>query len=140
LSLLLKNLLDRHHEITPLLEKARAISILQSQFLSAVPPQFAHACQVIGLHQGTLVVSVTSTTIAAKLRQLAPQLVTPLQNMGSEVNGIRVKVQVSYSLPSNTPVQRELSPAAKNTLRTFSSTLNESPLKKALNKIIGSKS
>ena len=125
--------------MAPLLDHAQTISALQVHFLSAVPSHFGKACQVLGLSQGTLSVAVTNSTIAAKLRQQAPDIVILLQNRGCEVNGIRVKVQVSYDRPTFKPQKPELSLAAQKTLHEFSLSLSDSPLKQALNKIVKKK-
>lgn len=89
---------------------------------------------VSGLQFGTLTIVAANATAAAKLRQLAPELVVLLQNRGCEVSGIRVKVQVSIAPvpPKHTP--RQLSKTARNALNDLSDSLDESPLKQALKK------
>lgn len=90
---------------------------------------------MLGLQFGTLTVAAANATVAAKLRQLAPELVVLLQNRGCEVSGIRVKVQVGY-IPAQPPKRpRELGRKARSALNDLSESLNESPLKQALQRI-----
>ena len=118
------------------MSKAQYLLGLQSHFVSVAPHHLAQSCQVLSLQAGTLSIAVGNATVAAKLRQLAPELVNLLQNRGCEVSGIRVKVQVavSYSQPGRPP--RKLSKTARSTLNELKDSMNESPLKLALEKII----
>ncbi len=131
----LKTLLSGNRELRPLLNKAQALTALQRHFISVAPPHLAQSSQVLGLQLGTLSVSVANATIAAKLRQLAPELVVLLQNSGCQVSGIRVKVQVSFASSRPKPAPRKLSKAAQSALNELSSGLNDSPLKLALEKM-----
>ena len=90
---------------------------------------------VSGLQFGTLTVVVANATVAAKLRQLAPELVVLLQNRGCEVSGIRVKVQVAATPAPSKSTPRQLSKTARDALDGLSANLDESPLKQALKKI-----
>ena len=136
----LKSLLSGNLELHQLLTKVHALSALQRHFAGVVPPHFASSTQVLSLQQDTLCVAVTNATIAAKLRQLAPELVVMLQNRGCEVNGIRIKVQVSVSIARSKPATRKLSKTAQNELNEFSQRLGETPLKLALKKMVEAKS
>jgi hypothetical protein len=129
------SLLGSNPELRPLVSRAYALSALQRHFIKAAPPYLAQSCTVLGLQFGTLTVAAANATVAAKLRQLAPELVVLLQNRGCEVNGIRVKVQVGYAPAQPLQRPRELSGTARNALNNFSDSLNESPLKQALQRI-----
>lgn len=129
-----KSLINNTPELHSLLDTVQKLSELQQHFAKIAPPYFAQASQVLGLRQGTLSIATTNGTLAAKLRQLAPELVTKLQNRGCEVSGIRVKVQVSYAQVVPPPVPRILSPTAQHQLQTLSQRMADSPLKLALEK------
>ena len=132
-----KSLLSGNQELRPLLTKAQALSALHRHFIGVAPPQLAQSSQVLGLQSGTLSVAVANAAIAAKLRQLAPELVALLQNRGCEVSGIRIKVQVSYirSQPKTAP--RKLGKTAQNALNELSHSLpDDSILKLSLEKMI----
>ncbi|MDO8465689.1 MAG: DUF721 domain-containing protein [Gallionella sp.] len=119
--------------------KAQALSALQRHFADVAPPSLAQSSQVLGLQSGILSVSVANAAIAAKLRQLVPELIVMLQNRGCEVNGIRVKVQVSFnrSQPVSTP--RKLGKTARDAVNGLSQTLGDSPLRLALKKLAETK-
>ena len=138
----LKTLLNGNPELRPLLVKAQALSALQSHFVSVAPPHLAQSShvQVLSLQSGTLSVAVANSTLAAKLRQLAPQLVILMQDRGCEVSGIRVKVQVSFDRLQPKPAPHKLSKTAQNAINELSLSLNDSPLKVALEKMIHKKS
>lgn len=133
----LKTLLNGNQELCPLLTKVHALSALQRHFTAVAPPHLTQSVQVLSLQLGTLIVAVANATIAAKLRQLAPELVVLLQNRGCEVSGIRVKVQVSFDRLQPKPAQHKLSKTAQNALKelSLSPSLSNSPLKLALEKL-----
>ena len=133
------SLLGSNPELRPLVSRARALSALQRQFANAAPTYLAQSCTVLGLQFGTLSIAAANPTVAAKLRQLAPELVVLLQNRGCEVSGIRVKVQVGYAPAPHKQQPRELSGTARNALGRFSESLGSSPLKLALRKLAGTK-
>ena len=137
----LKTLLNGNQELRPLLAKAQALSALQRHFTSVAPSHLAQPgqVQVLGLQLGTLSIAVANAAIAAKLRQLAPELVVMMQNRGCEVSGIRVKVQVSFDRLQPKPAPHKLSKTAQNALNELSLSLNDSPLKVALEKMIHKK-
>jgi len=137
----LKTLLNENRELLPLLAKAQALSALQRHFISVAPPHLAQSSQVqvLGLRLGTLSIAVANAAVAAKLRQLAPELAVLMQGRGCEVSGIRVKVQVSFDRLQPKPAPHRLSKTAQQALNDFSQSLNESPLKLALEKMAKSK-
>lgn len=138
----LKSLLSGNSELRPLLAKSQALSALQRHFISIAPPDLAQAsqAQVLSLQLGTLSIAVSNAAIAAKLRQMAPQLVSAMQNRGCEVSGIRIKVQVSFDRLQPKPAPHKLSPSAQKALIELSCNLNDSPLKSALEKMAKLKS
>jgi hypothetical protein len=134
-----KSLLSSDSELRPLLAKAQALSALQRHFSDAAPPNLAQSSQVLSLQSGILSVAVANAAIAAKLRQLVPNIIIMLQNGGCEVNGIRVKVQVSFSPSQPEPKPRKLGKTARGALKELSQTLDDSPLKLALKKMAEAK-
>jgi hypothetical protein len=138
----LKTLLNGNPELRPLLVKAHALSALHSHFISIVPPHLVQSgqVQVLSLQLGTLSIAIANATLAAKLRQMTPQLVILMQDRGCEVSGIRVKVQVSFDRLQPKPAPHKLSKTAQNAIHDLSLSLNDSPLKVALVKMIHKKS
>ncbi len=130
----MKSLLSGDPTLRSLLNTYQALTGLQQQFCSTAPTYLADSCHVTGLRNGTLSVAATNGTVAAKLRQLAPQIVTRLQDRGCEVSGIRVRVQVTYTVPPPRRTPRILSAKARDRLHELSEHLPDSPLKQALEK------
>jgi len=136
----LKSLINGNHELHPLLAKAHELNALQHHFASVAPPYIAQSCQVLGLHLGTLIVAAANTTVAAKLRQLGPEMAVLLQGRGCEISGIRVKVQVSYNRYTPETSPRKLGESAKNALNDFCQSLpDDSGLRLTLKKLASQK-
>lgn len=133
----LKTLLNGNQELHPLLTHVQVLSDLQAHFTAIAPPHLAQSVQILGLKMGRLGIAVANAASAAKLRQLAPELITHLQNRGCEVSGISVKVQVSFDRPQPRPTPHKLSKTAQNELLELSRSLDDSPLKLALDRMIG---
>jgi len=132
----LNSLLNSDSALRPLLSKAQTLSQLQQQFNSVAPTYIAEASQITGLLYGLLRISVANNTLAAKLRQLAPEITIALKNSGCEVSGIQVKVQVSYAPPVAQYTPRVLSSKARQALNALSETLEESTLKQSLQRML----
>ena len=62
-----------------------------------------------------------------------------LQNRGCEINGIRVKVQVSFNRSQPVATPRKLGKTARDTLNGLSQALGDSPLRFALKKLAETK-
>lgn len=136
----LKSLLLGNQELRPILTKAHELKVLQRHFIAVAPPYLAESSQVLGLNLGTLSIAVANATIAAKLRQLAPELAALLRGRGCEISGIRIKVQVSYKRSQPKPVPRKLGNMAQNALNELSCRLPEdSVLKLSLKKMLKTK-
>ncbi len=119
-----------------MLAQVQVLSSLQAHFAAVAPPNLAQSVQVLNLQAGTLSIAAANAAIASKLRQIAPELAAQLQNRGCEVSGIRVRVQVSYDRLQPKPAPHKLGKTAQNALRDLSASLNDSPLKAALDRMI----
>jgi len=131
----IKTLLNGNPELGPLLDNIQTLTAIQRHFDSVIPPHLVNTCQVLGLKFGTLTVAASNSTIAAKLRQLAPELVTLLSSRGCQVSGIRVKVQVSFDVARPKSAPRKLGQSALQALNELSESLDNSPLRSVLEKI-----
>ncbi|MGB8517672.1 MAG: DciA family protein [Gallionella sp.] len=131
----LKSLFNNNTEFRAILGKAELLQNLQQTFSACTPENLAHACQMLSLDYGVLTIATANATVAAKLRQLAPEITLNMKNRGAEVSGIRVKVQVSYAAPVKPGKSRELSSTAHTAIQQLSDSLSESPLKDALKKM-----
>ena len=132
----LKTLLNGNLELHSLLAQAQALSDLQRHFTAIAPPHLTQSVQILSLKTGRLSIAAANAASAAKLRQLAPELVVLLQNRECEVSGIAVKVQVSYDRPHPKSTPRKLGKAAHTALQELSKSLNDSDLKLALDRLL----
>lgn len=140
MTLAFKTLLNDSAEFRAIIKRAQRLSEVQQQLNRVLPAAFAPMVQVLSLEFGTLTVATGNATVAAKLRQLAPTIVSDLKNSGCEISGIRVKVQVSYMTPAPQRLPRQLSRNAQTAIETLSDTLTDSPLKNALKKVAAKQS
>ena len=134
-----KSLIVNDQELQPLLTKAQTLTALKNHLIGVAPPNLVQSVQVLSLQLGTLSIAAANATVAAKLRQLAPELIDKLQNRGCEVSGIRVKVQVSFDSMQPKPVPRKLGKTAQDALNKLGLSLDDSPLKQAIEKMAANK-
>jgi len=127
--------MSNNEELRVLFGTVQALTALQQHFSRVAPPHFAQSSQILGLRNGTLSIAMSNGALAAKLRQLAPEIVTKLQNRGCEISSIRVKVQVNYTPIKPKPVPRLLTQTAQHQLLELSEHLGDTPLKHALEKL-----
>lgn len=132
----IRNLLGNSPELRYLVQQSAQLSSLQQQFAAATPPELRPHCRVSGERFGVLLVACSNTTVAAKLRQMAPQLTQTLQAKGQKINGIQAKVQVSWSSPRQAAPSRQLGTPARQALSQLHARLTDCPLKRALGKML----
>ena len=94
--------------------------------------------RVTDLKGGTLVDLADNPAVAAKLRQLAPRLLSQIQRVQIEVTGIRVDVQVKPSKikAEDEVTKHSLPPEAIKDFVTLGESLPPSPLKSALARLV----
>ena len=90
--------LRRNERIASLLPTAMRMAKLQKDCATALPQMFGH-CDVLSFEEAKLVLAVPSSAVAAKLKQQLPKLQGALQQRGWQVENIKLKVQVTRSLP-----------------------------------------
>ena len=119
-------------ELRQLAHSVRELSALQQHYRRTVPLSLLRASHVQQLDRQTLTLAADNAAIAAKLRQLAPQLVQKLRQMGVEVTGIRVRVQVGTPAQRPAPKRRTLGAAGRQQMASLADSLPDSPLKSAI--------
>jgi hypothetical protein len=122
-------------ELSLLSQKARQIMTLQQQWEQTIPPSLKRSCHVAFLNQETLTIEANNGAVAAKLKQMAPELVSQLRKNGLEITVIQVQVQVNASNSPDLEPARMLNPTEKSLLTNFADQLVDSPLKTALNRL-----
>lgn len=119
-----------------LARKGRTLSAFDRLFREAIPPSLARASRVMGVEQGVIKIGADNSAIAAKLRQLAPQILLRLQEANAEVTGILIKVQVGQPARERRQEALVLSETGERELAELAANLPNSPLKSALLRLI----
>jgi hypothetical protein len=129
--------LNASDDLRSLAGEARRIAQLQQIFLKTAPQSLTQACCVKQLRAGTLFLVAENAAIAAKLKQLAPRLLSSYQKQGLEVTSIRVEVQVRERAPdtNSRPAPKRLSLETIDNLEALAAGLEASPLKQALTRL-----
>jgi hypothetical protein len=90
--------LRSNHGLASLLPTAMRMASLQQDCAASLPPMFGN-CDVLSFEEGQLVLATPSSAVAAKLKQQVPKLQAALLKRGWQINHIRLKVQVTRSMP-----------------------------------------
>ena len=90
--------LRKNEKMAALLPTAMRMASLQGDCAKALPPMFSN-CDVLSFEDARLVLATPSSAVAAKLKQQLPKLQAALQKRGWQVVDIKLKVQVTRSIP-----------------------------------------
>ncbi|MES2323121.1 MAG: DciA family protein [Pseudomonadota bacterium] len=90
--------LKRNDKMAALLPTAMRMASLQTDCAKSLPPMFAQ-CDVLSFQDAQLVLATPTSAVAAKLKQQIPKLIAALQKRGWQVVDIKLKVQVTRSIP-----------------------------------------
>ena len=125
-------------DLGTLVRQSQRLSGLERRLHAVLPPALAAASQVASLKSGILSVLADNPGVASKLRQLAPRLVSNLQNQGFQVTGIRVDVQVKVHKIKDEDdfTQKPLAPDAIRKIEAISERMPPSPLRSALARMV----
>jgi hypothetical protein len=119
-----------------LARKSQELAALDRLYRTAIPPSLAGGSRVVNLERNVLRVGADNSAIAAKLRQLAPQILLRIQETNAEITGILVKVQVGQPARKPTRPPHVVGRAGKEKIADLASTLDNSPLRAALLRLI----
>ncbi len=122
-------------ELRQLSSKAGQLLALQRHYEQIAPASLMRCSRVLQLEQKILTLAANNGAVAAKLRQLAPELTKLLQNKGCEVTGIQVRVQVTLPAAECTLASPMLSTTGRKRLIELAVELPDSPLKSALQRL-----
>ena len=135
----LNSYFDASRELRQLSHKAGQLLALQRHYERVAPPSLVRASRVLQMEQKNLILAADNGAVAAKLRQLVPELVRLFQNAGCEITRIQVRVQVALPPAPHTTHPTSLSAAGKHRLIDLAGKLANSPLKSALQRLAGKK-
>jgi hypothetical protein len=126
-------------ELRQLSGKVRQLLEIQSHYEKIAPASLLRSSHVMQLEHHVLTLAANNSAVAAKLRQMTPELVRQLELCGCEVTGIQVRVQVTLPPPPHTASSSSMSASGKQQLTDLAATLNDSPLKSAIQRLAGYK-
>lgn len=131
----LNSFLGASPELRQLARQVGKLRALQRQYEQFAPPSLLRASRVQQLEQNILTLAADNSAVAAKLRQLAPELLQQFQDKGCEATAIQIQVQIAVApaKPAVTPPM--LSPAGRQRLTELATELPDSPLKNALQRL-----
>ncbi len=124
-------------ELRQLARQVDLLQALQQQYEQVAPSSLKQSSRVQQLDGKILTLAADNGAVAAKLRQLAPEMTRLFQNRGCEVTGIRVRVQVSAPHTERVTTPAGLNEAARQSLIESVRQMPESPLKSALQRLAG---
>ncbi|MES1981457.1 MAG: DciA family protein [Pseudomonadota bacterium] len=130
----LNSYLGTSQELQRLARQAALLRALQLLYQQLAPAALARGSHVLQLAQQTLLLAADNGAVAAKLRQIAPELTLQMQNNGYEVTGIKVRVQVTQSPPLGAP-PAQLSAEGQQQLQDLAQKLPDSSLKNAVQRL-----
>jgi hypothetical protein len=128
-----------NQELRQLSGKVRQLRAFQLHYEQVAPASLLRASHVIQMEQNVLTLAANNSAVAAKLRQMTPELVRQLQLRGCEVTGIQVRVQVTSPPDARAAIPASVSAQGKQQLSELAATLSDSPLKSALQRLAGNK-
>ena len=125
-------------KFSPLCDESRRMRYLQRVFLDSAPTSLARAARVTMVRAKTLYLSADNVAVAAKLRQIAPRLLTAFRERVPEVTGIRIEAQVNAGgdIPRNRPKKSALSIETIENFEKLAACLPASDLKSAVSALV----
>ncbi|MDD5180086.1 MAG: DciA family protein [Gallionellaceae bacterium] len=135
----LNDYFNASQELRQLSLKAKQLIALQRHYERLAPPSLVRASRVLQFERQTLTLAADNSAVAAKLRQIAPDLVQLFQDSTCEVTGILVRVQVTLACSRHAPAPVLLSATGRARLIELAAILPDSPLKSVLQRLAQSK-
>ena len=123
-------------ELKALSRTARRLAELEQLLLSTAPRALSGATRIKTFRAGTLVVSADNAAVASKLKLLAPQLLMQIREREPEVTGIRVEVQPAPGAAKRQSGKLAMGDGAVSDFRNLAAGLADSPLKKAVERLV----
>ena len=131
----LNNYFSSSPELRRLAHAVKELAVLQQHYRRVAPQSLLRASRVQHFERQILTLAADNTAVAAKLRQLAPQLTEQLRQMGVEVTGIQVRVQVNTTPQAPSGGHRRLGTTGRKQMAMLAEDLPDSPLKNAVRRL-----
>ncbi|KWR87644.1 DciA family protein [Cupriavidus sp. IDO] len=148
----LNDWLAKSGPVSTLMQTARELATLEAEVLSLLPPGMRDGIAVAGVkrdartpqQEQVLLLLAAHGAAAARVRQVVPTLLSRLQQRGSQISAIRVRVQPEVGRKSDWdtgPVERprtsgRMTATGLASLDQLAQSLPESPLRDALKTLL----
>jgi hypothetical protein len=121
-------------ELRTLSARTRRLRQLQKLYFRSAPRELAGSSRVKSCKAGVLWVTADNGVVAAKLRQLAPSLLTAMRRTDQDVTAVRIDVRVSgiQEQRSHSRRSKRLPPQAVSAFQALAENVADEPLKLAL--------
>lgn len=86
--------LRRDDKLAAMMPAIERMAALQKDCATALPAMFKY-CEILAFDDGQLTLSLPNASLAAKLKQQIPKLQETLARRGWQVNGVKLRVQMS---------------------------------------------
>jgi hypothetical protein len=130
-------LLDSTPELQAVNSRVRLLLAVQTALSEVLPSPLVDSTSAASINAGKLVLFADNGAVAAKLRLMAPRILAFLRLRDYEVTAIHVQVQVRKRDNSLPEKQISLSQDAARALSELAATLATSPLKGAIERLLG---
>jgi len=85
--------ITKHESLASLADRAGLLIEMRHLFREVTPAGIAKVCQVANFRNGVVVIAAQNSAAAAKMKQIAPRLMSLYLAKGWQVNAIQVQVQ-----------------------------------------------
>ncbi|PWT76296.1 MAG: hypothetical protein C5B46_01340 [Proteobacteria bacterium] len=130
------SLLASLRDLQAIYVRVKKLSALQQSYAAALPSELSRRTRVSFERSGTVVVFADNGAVAAKLRHLAPRIVSEIVKAHPEVTSIRVEVQVAQSSMGPARTRPSIGLRGLASLVKLRDALPEAPLRAALSRLI----
>lgn len=129
--------IGRDSQLSRIVERVAALNQVLAVIRRAAPPELAPHFQGVAWSGSTLLVAVTSSAVAGRLRMAAPALLAALCDAGWQATAIRPKVQVVLQREnSKRTKQLSLPPAALDAFTGLAQTVENTELREAIQDLL----
>ncbi len=133
----ISSLLTSDEQLSRIYEKAALLASMQSALTHVISAEMAGSCAIANIRGQTAIIHAINNATAARLRLIAPKLLATLRVLSTDVNAVKVEVQIPESATNgHTPSKKTtVTTAASALLRGLEERLPPSPLRTALSSL-----
>ncbi|MBI5918742.1 MAG: DUF721 domain-containing protein [Nitrosomonadales bacterium] len=132
----LQSFFGSNPNLRPLLNQTQQLRLWQSRYEEFAPASLARSSQVGQIDRGHLTLLANNSAVAAKLRQMVPELLREFQDRGCPINELWVRVQVVRHAPVRPRSSAPLGNKGRKEVKALAESLEESPLRTALEHLL----